>query len=273
MKPINDVSEVQKLLKDSLRYLKGVCEKYGLRFFLSNGTLLGAVKYRDFIPWDDDADILMPREDYNRLMSIPEIDNGVYRLLSAERTPNWRLPYAKLSLAGTVLQETTADFGLECGLAVDIFPLDKWDDHRAAAYLQASYCALLRRFVSASVEETFFTPKRGLARGILYLIWLYSRRVGASAHCRQIQKQIAHGAKRAKGAYVGSAAWAAYGWREVMPKGVFEKQIGLPLGGEEYPAPIGYAYYLQRMYGDFWLDPPAERQKSNHVIKLWYKDE
>ena len=92
MTEITDLYEIQRLELGILRHLSGICRENGLHFFLSNGTLLGAVKYGAFIPWDDDIDIFMPRADYDRLMSLPGADAGPYRLLSQERTPGWRMP-------------------------------------------------------------------------------------------------------------------------------------------------------------------------------------
>ena len=76
MREITDIREIQTLLLNMLRYLKGVCEANGLTYYLSNGTLLGAVKYGSFISWDDDVDIMMPRQDYEKLMELLNGSSG-----------------------------------------------------------------------------------------------------------------------------------------------------------------------------------------------------
>lgn len=86
MNEITDLREIQQVELGILRHLDQVCRENGLHFFLSNGTLLGAVKYEGFIPWDDDIDVFMPRCDYDRLMRLSGADSGPYRLLSQERT-------------------------------------------------------------------------------------------------------------------------------------------------------------------------------------------
>lgn len=268
---IDDIKEIQKLHYESLQYLKRICEENGLKYFLSNGTLLGAVKYQGFIPWDDDVDILMPREDYDKLLSLPNIENDKYQLFAKEKYANWKMPYAKLSLKSTVLQETSADYGCSCGLAIDIFPLDNWGKHLATSKIIASYDSLLRRFLTASIEKNFYTPKKGIRKFILYMIWLYSRMMGSDFHYRCIMKQCVRANKSLKENFIGSVAWAPYGAKEVMPKEVFNKSINLKFGDETYSAPIGYDFYLKSLYGNYQIDPPIEKQKSNHVIKVWYK--
>ncbi len=272
MQKIQDIRQIQSLLDGGLRHLKAVCQKHGLRFFLSNGTLLGAVKYQNFIPWDDDADILMPREDYDRLMALPDVDTAEYVLLCRQRQPDWKMPYAKLSMARTLVQETTADFGVKCGLSIDIFPIDTWADSQGLARLRAGWDSLLRRFYSASVEERFFTPRTGVTRGILFCIWCYSRLTGTALHRRCIESLIRQGGRSREGNFVGSIAWCPYGTREVFPRAVFESAVPVLLGGEEYPAPVGYDAYLRSLYGDYPQDPPKEKQKTHHTLQVWLLD-
>ena len=149
MTEITNLREIQLLELGILQHLADICRKHGIRFFLSNGTLLGAVKYGKFIPWDDDVDILMPRADYDCLMHLPDIDTACYRLFSQERMPAWRLPFAKLCDMRTEKRETSANFGLPTGLDIDIFPIDVW----SGGERQARRCGLWRRGVSAAVED------------------------------------------------------------------------------------------------------------------------
>ncbi len=270
MERITDIKEIQSLLNGLLQHFAEVCERHGLRYYLSNGTLLGAEKYSGFIPWDDDVDVLMPREDYDKLMHLQEIHTERYQLRSIETCQTWRLPFAKLTDATTVCYETTADFGCELGLCMDIFPLDHWSDNRTVATMEAVCGGLLRRFTSASLEKTFFSPRTGWKRAILYGIWRFSRLLGDRFFRQCILRMTKkHASTPTK--HVGCIAWAAYGKREVIPAEAFSRQSMLPFEGREYPVFGGYRDYLHRMYGAYEEDPPADRQKTHHTFEIYRK--
>lgn len=271
MKQIEDVKEIQRILFEILKFFRQVCQKNELTFYLSNGTLLGAVKYKEFIPWDDDVDIFMPRADYDKLMNLEDVDNGLYELLAKERNQLWNMPYAKLRDKRTILKETSANFGMENGIAIDIFPLDNWCGNKKKAILQAKYCGLLRRFLTASIEEKFTSAKKGVQRCILYLIWKYSRLRGTQVFYNKIIGEVCKGRKNTE--YKGCIAWSLYGEKEVISSAVFSESVDVMFCGEVFPAPIGYDMYLNNLYGDYFKDPPKEKQKSHHDIMVWWKDE
>lgn len=273
MRRITDLAEIQDILFENLINFKNVCSKNHLRFYLSNGTLLGAVKYKGFIPWDDDIDVFMPREDYDRLMKVTDFDDGIYELMAKEKDPRWRVPYAKIKDKRTYVQETTADFGVENGLSIDVFPLDNWSEHKKRAVTQARYCGLMRRFLTASIEKTFKTPRTGIKKFILFMIWKYSHFKGTDYFYNKIMKVIREENKSRTSQYQGSVAWSLYGEKEVIPSDIFLDVEEVTFRGEQFFAPSGYDAYLRNLYGDYEQDPPAERQKSHHNIKVWWKNE
>lgn len=272
MQEIIDVKEIQAILLDALRYFKEICEKNNLKFFLSNGTLIGAVKYNQFVPWDDDVDVLMPREDYDKLLSLTNIDNGKYKLISNKTTPSWCSTYAKLSDTTTVLEEIGFDLGLEIGISIDIFPIDKWSCCKTRAKIQAFYCDFLKRLLILANAESFATEKTGIKRIILKSMYSVSKAIGT----KKLQKIIIKKAvksKKYKDKYVGCVIWTCHSTTEVLPKEVFEKEEYATFCGDTYPIPIGYNQYLSNLYGNWEQELPLEKQKSNHKIKAWWKND
>lgn len=270
MKQITDITVQQKILFEGLVHLDEICQKHHLRYFLCNGSLLGAVKYGRFIPWDDDADLLMPREDYEKLVHLAEVDSPDFRLLCRQREPGWKVPYAKLSHNHTIQKETTADFGCEIGINVDIFPVDEWAGGRRGARLQAAYCGLLRRFMSASMEESFFSPRTGLKRGILWCIWAFSRACGTEFFRKQVEAQRARGKKDSP--FRGCLVWAGYGAAELMPASQFECQSTVEFCNRSFTTFRDPDLYLRSLYGDYRQELPPERQKSNHALRVYWKE-
>ena len=121
------LQEIKSVELEILSMFDEFCKKNSIKYFISNGTLLGAVKYKGFIPWDDDVDLLIPREDYNRLLKLFK-DSDRYRIFAIEKDKNYRYPFAKLCDMTTRKDEFGYDNGLELGVDIDIFPLDYWDN-------------------------------------------------------------------------------------------------------------------------------------------------
>lgn len=120
---------LQRLHKVELEILLEVtdfCQKYGIRYFLSSGTLLGAVRHRGFIPWDDDVDISMPRRDFERFLSLAkELPEG-YTCQATRLNQQYPIPIAKVRKNGTVMKEPAmAHLHMNHGIWIDVFPIDK----------------------------------------------------------------------------------------------------------------------------------------------------
>lgn len=111
---------------DILEVVADVCERHGIRWFLDRGTALGAVRHKGFIPWDDDVDVGMLREDYERFLQIAEkeLPNG-YSLHTPDNTPHYAPLFAKVYKDGTEFwSREISESKCEQGIFVDIFPYD-----------------------------------------------------------------------------------------------------------------------------------------------------
>ena len=272
MKEIERITDIQDILLESLSYFDDFCHKNGIKYYLANGTLLGAAKYGKFIPWDDDADILMPREDYDRLMRLTDINNGKYRLLCREQFPSWRMPYAKLSCENTVIKEGEYDFGETFGLSVDIFPIDNWSPHYFMARLQALKSEMLKRYLVCSIGGDLKTEKRGIKKIILKIIWRLGKRLGYKRILKRIDR-MTEGSQKRSNKYQGCICWTCHVDKEVLPRSVFDREESLNFCGREFPVFSGYKEYLDSLYGRWREELPPEKQHSNHVIRVWWKDE
>ena len=124
------IKKVQEIELRNLITLKDVCEKLGIRFFAYGGTLIGAVRHKGFIPWDDDLDVAMLREDYEKFISeAPKLLPDEYDLQTPYNTPKSPYSYTKLRLKGTkYIEYGYHKLPIEQGIYVDIYPIDDLPD-------------------------------------------------------------------------------------------------------------------------------------------------
>ena len=124
-----NLAEIKKIQLGALKYVKEICQKNNIDYYLMSGTLLGAVKYKGYIPWDDDIDIALKRKDYLKLIKLINDDNSDdYKILSIYNTKDYYYLFAKLVSKKTKLIENAKEIK-EMGVYIDIFPLDYYNDN------------------------------------------------------------------------------------------------------------------------------------------------
>ena len=253
--------ELKKIEFDLLKYFDAFCRKHKIKYFLSNGTLLGAVKYKGFIPWDDDIDVFVPREDYDKLISLFE-DDDKFQLMSFERVPSYLFPFAKLCDRTTLKEEVGVDNGVKLGVNMDVFPLDMWENDIDAAKKEVKR---IRRsiFCLTMAKLKKSDSKNVLKRFAKRLIMICSKIIGGRRFVKSIDK-ASRKTRAEKSNYVGCKSWCIYGEREIVPAHVFNSVIDVEFEGGVFPAPVGYDVYLKSLYGDYKKDPPPEKQKTHH---------
>jgi lipopolysaccharide cholinephosphotransferase len=260
------LQEIKQIELDILKVFHSFCVENNIRYFISHGTLLGALRYKGFIPWDDDLDVLVPREDYDRLMTIFQ-ESKRYRLLSYERNKAYRFPYAKLCDMTTRKVEEGYDNGVEMGLDIDVFPLDNWDDDLEKARLEGKrqkrnrFCLGLTKLE----KPDSINPAKRFVKGIVMALCKFR----GSAYYVETIIQGANKPEQKSSRYMGSKAWNVYGERDILPAEVFAEAIELEFEGEKFFAPVGYDTFLTSLYGDYLPEPPVEKRKTHHSFKAY----
>lgn len=260
------IQEIREIEFKLLKVFDCFCKENNIKYFLSNGTLLGAVKYNGFIPWDDDVDILVPREDYSRLISL-FCDSEQYRLFSFEKEENYHYPFAKLCDMTTRKVETVYHNGVELGVDIDIFPLDYWDNDPNKAKKEAKCIGrnILFLVMSKLRKPDSVNPIKRLIKGVAMA---FCKMRGSRYFIKNILNASCQ--KNQEGSrYMGCKAWCIYGEREILPAQVFADTVEVMFEGESFPAPVGYDAYLQSLYGDYRKDPPPDKQKTHHVFTVY----
>lgn len=260
------LDELKAVEFEILEFFDAFCKENNIKYFLSNGTLLGAVKYKGFIPWDDDVDVLIPRADYDKMIKIFK-DTERYRLCAFERDENYLYPIAKLCDMTTRKDEFVHTNGVELGVDIDLFPLDAWDDDLEKAKKEARYISknMFRLGLTKLKKPDSHHPIKRFIKGIAMI---FCKMRGSKYYIRKIIKASAesHG-KNSK--YLGCKSWCIYGTREIIPSSVFDGIIDIEFEGARFPAPVGYDTYLRSLYGDYPKDPPIEKQRTHHSFKAY----
>lgn len=128
-----DIQRLQNLILSIAEEVIRICEKHGINYYLSDGSLLGAVRHKGFIPWDDDMDIAMKRNDYNRFLELceQEIDKQKYFIQTESSEEQYCFAFAKIQLKGTeIIEDFSKNVKIQHGIFLDIFPYDNLPDKK-----------------------------------------------------------------------------------------------------------------------------------------------
>ena len=260
------LQELKEIEFEILKSFHAFCVEHGLRYYLAYGTLLGAVRYKGFIPWDDDVDVLMPREDYNRFLELYR-DSDRYRLFAFEKDPAALFPYAKICDMTTRKDEPGYPSKLPLGVDIDIFPLDCWDDDLAQAKREVKRINRCMFFLGLSKRRKPDSP-HPVKRFVKGLLMRWCKLRGSAYYVRKILREAVKDEQRGS-RYMGTKTWCVYGERNIIPAEAFADGIEIAFEGEKFFAPVGYDTYLACLYGDYLPEPPKEKQKTHHSFKAY----
>lgn len=255
---LNDMRIIQLDIMDKI---DDVCRKNGLSYSLGGGTLLGAVRHKGYIPWDDDIDIMMPRSDYEMFLNIFE---GLFPHLVLQHYKNddtYYFLFAKVYDNRTCLiEENTVG-----GVYVDVFPIDGLPhEDRLSDYIHKLYATKEDLIKSTK----FYKFKKGHLMRLKYFIkqLFYPSR---SKIIERLDKQF-YSYPFESSEYAG-AITGIYFEKEHMPASTFKDYIELDFEGHKYMAIKDYDAYLTKHYGDYMQLPPIEQQISNHDHEVYWK--
>lgn len=260
----------ERLLYMTMQFHK-FCEENKLTYFLIAGSLLGAVRHKGFIPWDDDVDIAMPREDYEILKSFKNITDDL-EIVSYENNHGHYHPFAYINIADTktLMEEEYIKKSTNKGMFLDIFPLDGLPDDKESAIKWGNKVGLWARLIGyhsnsfprlTSIKNLLKFPVIGIARLFpeSYLI----RKVDSLAK-RFPFAQSVYCAKIVNRAYPIE--------REMHLSEDYSSRLLAPFESTELYIPYGYDRILKTLYGDYMTPPPIGQQQSHHGVSVIWKD-
>lgn len=269
-----ETEELKRLELDILDFFVNICKQNHLTYFLSGGTLLGAIRHKGFIPWDDDIDVMMPRIDYEKLIQIfPE--HPYYKFLYHGNTHNYPTPFGTINDSRTCKPERF--LRKKCrhiiGVNIDVFPIDDLPDSKAeisSYYKQISkvakqvYC--ITYAYRKGYSKRFTLQKNGgiFCYRLLELLGLTSIDKVVGKYCSLAQKY-----NGIKSNWCGVTTTNNYGEGEANNKKDYYPIQELLFEGKKYCIPANYDTYLRGLYGDYMQLPPKEKQIPHHAYCYW----
>ena len=257
---------LQNTLKEILQQVVKVCDNNDLDYFLIGGTLLGAVRHKDMIPWDDDIDIAMPRKDYNRFLEIAQEQLGEkYFVHSFRSDKNYWMTFAKVRKNGTFFAEKRMHMvdGGHRGIFIDIFP---YDDALEVSSLKRN----LNIFLLNKVIRPIFWYKRGFFKGRsslqMKVIGFLLKPISKSFFLK-LMNNLAENECIDNAQYFTSLSQGYYN-KIAVSKSMFYPLVSLPLGDKFYNVPKEYDLLLKITYGDYMVIPSEDKRITHSPISI-----
>lgn len=265
-----NIEELKKTELDIAIYVDDFCRKNGIQYSLGGGTLLGAVRHKGFIPWDDDIDLNMTRDNYERFIDLFSRENGRYRLVTYKTNPQYKYLFAKVVDTQTCLIEDHNFPVEEMGVFVDIFPIDSLADTKEAAAEKLKKVKFKRFLcVAACWKHFYINHNRNTIRQLpRFAFFLLSRFINVQKANEWIEQQFPFDeSKKYWGCVCGS-----YEEREIMEREVFTQYIDMEFEGHKFMGIKNYDIYLSNLYHDYMKLPPKEKQVAHHTFVAYEKN-
>ncbi len=267
MKKIN-TEDFKRIQLGIVSHIDDFCKKHDIKYFVCGGTLIGAIRHKGFIPWDDDIDIMMMRNDYERFINIyASEDNSKYKIFCHRLYDKYPYPYAKISNDETIFHEEIKD-AFELGVNIDVFPIDIVPENLK---LQNKMYTTSGRYIKMmTLKRLPLVRRRGFLKNtLLFISHLIFSVVTFKTIIRKLD-QNASKYRNEKSSLCGVAVWG-YGKREINKLQNYDKAVYMPFENIELPVPSGYDNYLHNVYGDYMRLPPEEKRITHHHFTAYWK--
>lgn len=268
------ISEFKSIAYGVLEYFKFVCEKYGIFYSLSFGTVLGAVRHNGFIPWDDDIDVCVMRQDYTKLIdAFNRENNQQFKVVCTEIDPNYSLPHMKVIDTRTILYQEGRRNNYQLGIWIDVFALDNvpddLDERRKYIQKLEKYQDIWTLLEYKSNNEHL--KIKSYPREILKKLRAIVHRYDSYKWARKLEK-LSKKYQNVKTKEVGVLSFFPYD----RNKSIFDRDFILKttphlFEHSEFPIPSDYDTYLTKVYGNYMELPPVEKRVTHHNYKVMYK--
>lgn len=261
------LDELKQIQLNILSDIHTFCEKEGINYSLAYGTLLGAVRHKGYIPWDDDIDIMMKRQEYERFIRIYK--HPSYVIADTSTMKDYYLPFAKVCDSRTVMHEKTTQ-KLDIGVYVDVFPIDNMPDSEEDLDKMFSTKKFWNSIHNLKIVD--IDKNRALSKNIiLSLSHVFLSIIPISYVVSKMKTiSIRYNGLNTSNKAVFVTADNRRKW--VLPSTIYEEYDDITFEDMTFRSVKEVDKYLTAMYGDYMQLPPIDEQVSHHAYKAWWKE-
>lgn len=269
-----EMKDIQKVSLGILKFVTGICERNGFRYSLMYGTLIGAIRHKGYIPWDDDVDIMMPRPDYEKFLEYVrnhKEDMGVYEVFNESTHKDYLYTITRVSDSRyEIFKDDEKNCGM--GIFIDVYPYDGLGDDYDKAL------DMLRRTrrlcdIIVDITRTRHNPSSMNWRG--QAVMKLKRMVNSCLGLNYFRKKLTLASRiydYDKSEFVGPAVWYFTNPKKVLfRRSMFDDLVKVPFEDGEFYVPADYDSLLTQEYGNYMQLPPPEKRIYQHQYKAYRK--
>ena len=266
-KKLLTTDEIKKCELSILLEFDRFCKKNKLTYFLTFGTLLGAIRHKGFIPWDDDIDVSMPRPDYEKFYELTKnkrISENIEMTTYRKCLNRISYPFIKLFDITTIVEENGKSTRGKSHIWIDVFPIDGFSNDEKTNTHFLEKIARLRRALFFAINDVTMANSSSFLRFFIKKIKQFFYRCSLFLICKKIDLQSQkYSYETAE--LVGCIAWSIYGNREIISKSHYSTSE-CNFEGYTFSAPKGWHEYLSNLYGEYMQLPPIDKRGSHAII-------
>ncbi|NLD47568.1 MAG: LicD family protein [Clostridiaceae bacterium] len=257
--------QLKEIQLEILNEVHSFCEKNEIKYYLTYGTLLGAIRHKGYIPWDDDIDICMPRPDYEKFAKSFNKNQSRYKFVSYEIDKKFLYRYGKVMDTTTRVIED-ARINYELGINIDIFPIDGINDDLSLLKKQI----MLRRFIDFKVVK--ISKRNSFVNNLVLFI---GRIIVSPVTVGFLVNKMITNAKSYSYEEAQKVCCVVMGTKlnKPVPKEYFAERKLVDFENFKFYVPIGYDAYLRSVFGDYMKLPPEDKRATHHLFTAYIKEE